>query len=103
MAGVAMISGGGAFRRAQSRVDLEVHDQREGALRPTARGLGRRRYAASFESVLCALECVGTSEEVALKPASVTATVGLAPIGQGGFRLTVRLKIEFEGLEHRQA
>jgi hypothetical protein len=27
-----MVSGGGAFRRAQSRVDLDVHDQREGAL-----------------------------------------------------------------------
>ena len=57
-------------------------------------------YAACFGSVL---QYVAANDKVALQSTSVTATVALAPNGQGGFRLRVRLKIEFDGVEHEHA
>lgn len=57
-------------------------------------------YAACFET---ALRVVGRERKVAIDDASITATVGLAKEGDGGFALEVTLAISLPGVPEEVA
>lgn len=57
-------------------------------------------YAACFEG---ALRLVARRQKATLEDASVTATVGLVPNGQGGFLLGAEIAAEIKGVDQETA
>jgi len=57
-------------------------------------------YAACFEN---AVRHVARSDKLALTGAAVTARIGLADNGAGGFKLEAALEVEIEGLDRATA
>lgn len=57
-------------------------------------------YAACFGS---ALQLVAGKQKAPLRDAAITATVGLAPNGQGGFQLQATLDVETKGVDQATA
>lgn len=57
-------------------------------------------YAACFHS---ALQLVARQEEESIEGSSVTADVGIGPNGNGGYQLSVTLRVGLPGFEHARA
>lgn len=57
-------------------------------------------YAACFHS---ALKTVARKEKITLADTAVTADVGIGPLGNGGFGLTVALEAEIPGVDEDTA
>lgn len=93
---------GGRAGRAQSEdgnLDLDLVVPKEmggpGGTGTNPEQLFAAGYAACFET---ALRAVGRERKIATDDASITATVGLARQGEGGFVLEARLTVSLPGV-----
>jgi lipoyl-dependent peroxiredoxin len=57
-------------------------------------------YAACFHS---ALRAIASQDKIDVAESEVTATVGIGPIGNGGFGLTIELQVRLPSLDRSAA
>lgn len=94
----------GRTRSSDGVLDLELSVPRElggaGGEGTNPEQLFAAGYAACFHS---ALQLVARQEKENIDGSSVTADVGIGPNGNGGYQLSVTLRVGLPGFEHARA